>query len=70
MNKWKKRLNNENALVRYRAKQFIKIIENAEQIIEFEKELFLELIEKITVLQGKEIIVILLDEIEIECEIE
>jgi len=39
-------------LVRYKAKQFIKIIEKAEQIKEFDVNLFLELIEKMTVFEG------------------
>jgi len=39
-------------LVRYKAKQFIKIIEKAELIKEFDVNLFLELIEKMTVFEG------------------
>lgn len=67
--KWKEGLNNENALVRYRAKQFIRNIDNAEQITEFNVDLYFKLIERMTVLQDKEIVVTLLDGTEIECEI-
>lgn len=51
--KWKDALKSDNVLVTYRSKQFIKIIEKAEQIKEFEVNLFLKLIEKMTVLMGK-----------------
>lgn len=68
--KWKKNLESDNALVRYRAKQFIKIIEKAEPIKEFDMDLYFRIIEKMTVLEGNKIIVTLLDGTEIECEIE
>lgn len=70
MEKWKEHLNSDNVLVRYKSKQFIKIIENAKPIKEFDVNLFLKLIEKMTVFEGEKIIVSLLDGTEIECEIE
>ena len=70
MEKWKEELKSENVLVRYKEKQFIKIIENAELIEKFDMDLFFKIIEKLTVLESKMIIVTLLDGTEIECEIE
>jgi uncharacterized ubiquitin-like protein YukD len=70
MEKWKDGLKSENALVRYRSKRFVKIIEKAEQIKEFDVNLFLKLIEKMTVFEGEKIIVSLLDGNEIEVVIE
>lgn len=57
MEKWKDGLKSENVLVRYRSKQSIKIIEKAEQIKEFDVNLFLRLIEKMAVFEGEKIIV-------------
>ena len=68
MEKWKKNSKSENILVRYKANQFIKIIDNAEPIKEFNMNLFFTIIDKMTVLEGDKIIVTLLDETEIECE--
>lgn len=70
MEKWKDGLKSENVLVRYKSKQFIKIIENAEPIKEFDVNLFLKIIEKMTVFEGQKIIVTLLDGTEIEVVIE
>ncbi|MBE6087949.1 MAG: resolvase [Clostridium beijerinckii] len=70
MEKWKDSLKSENVLVRYRSKQFIKVIEKVEQIKEFDVNLFLKLIEKMTVFEGEKIIVNLLDGTEIEVIIE
>lgn len=70
MEKWKVGLKSENILVRYKSKQFIKIIENADPIKEFNLNLFLKLIEKLTVFDGKKIIVSSLDGTEIEVVIE
>ena len=69
MEKWKDGRKSENVLVRYRSKQFIKIIENGKQIKEFDVNLFLKLIEKMTIFEGEKIIVSLLDGNEIEVEI-
>lgn len=64
--KWKKALQSENVLVRYKSKQFIRIIENAKPITEFDIDLFLRIIEKMTVFEGKKIIIELLDRTNIE----
>lgn len=67
--KWKDELKSEDVLVRYKAKQFIKIIEKAEPIKEFDVDLFFRIIESMTVFEGEKIIVSLLDETEIEVSI-
>lgn len=59
--KWKKRLKSDNALYRYKARQFMKIILEAELITEFKIDLYNALVEKMTVLDGQRIIVRLLD---------
>ena len=68
--KWKAEIRREDVLVGYKAKQFIKIIDNAELIEEFDMDLFFRIIEKMTVFEGQKIIITLLDGTEIECEIE
>lgn len=50
MEKWTEHLNSDNLLQRYKAKQFMRIIENAEQIEGFDMDLFFRIIEKMTVL--------------------
>lgn len=70
MEKWKDGLKSENVLVRYKSKQFIKIIEKAEPIKEFDVNLFLKLIEKMTACEEEKIIVSVLDGTEIEVVIE
>lgn len=70
MEKWKERVDNENVLVRYKARQFIKILEKAGGLEEFDMDLFFRIVEKMKVFDGEKIIVSLLDETEIECEIE
>jgi DNA invertase Pin-like site-specific DNA recombinase len=70
MEKWKEHFKSENVLVRYKAKQFIKIIENVEPIKEFDLDLFFKIAEKMTVFEGKRIVVSLLDGTEIEVIIE
>lgn len=66
MEKWNNGLKSENILVRYRSKQFIKVIEKTEPIKEFDVNFFLKLIDKLTVFEGEKIIVSLLDRPEIE----
>lgn len=61
MEKWKGYLKSDNLLQRYKAKQFMKIIENAGPIDEFDMDLFFRIIEKMTVFEGQKIIVTLLD---------
>lgn len=68
--RWKGHLKSDNALVRYKAKQFVKIIENAKPIKEFNMDLFLKIVEKMVVFDGKKIIVSLLEGTEIEVLIE
>lgn len=68
--KWRENVNSENALVRYKAKQFIKIIQSAEQIREFDVDLLFIFVEKMTVFDGNKIIVSLLYGTEIEVVIE
>lgn len=70
MQKWKEHLKSGNDLVRYKAGQFIKIIEDVEPIKEFDMNLFCKITEKMTVFEGNEIIVSLLDGTEIEVVIE
>ncbi len=67
MEKWKEELQSENVLVRYKSGEFIKIIENADVIEEFDMDLFFRIIEKMTVFEGNKIIVTLLDGTDIEC---
>lgn len=70
MEKWKEHLKSENLLQRYKANQFMRIIENAEPIEELDIDLFFRIIEKMTVFDGEKIIVTLLDGTEIEVVIE
>ena len=62
-------MENENALVRYKSKQFVGIIADAAVITDFDIEMYYALVEKMTVFDGGRIIVVLLDGTEIECEI-
>ncbi|MDP4146646.1 MAG: recombinase [Bacillota bacterium] len=68
--KWRDGLRSDNVLVIYKSKQFIKIIEKIEPIKEFDVNLFLWIMEKMTVFEGEKVIVILLDGTEIEAVIE
>lgn len=61
--------NNGNELQKYKAKQFIGILDKAIQIEEFNESLFFIFIEKMTVFEGENIIVTLLDGTEFEVEI-
>ena len=65
--KWRERLESENSLVRYKAKQFIGIIADAEVINEFDADLYFALVEKMTVYDGSRLMVSLLDGTEVEC---
>ena len=69
MKKWRERLVSENALVRYKAKQFIGIIAGAERVAEFDIDLYFAMVEKMMVYDGGRLIVSLLDGTEIECEV-
>ena len=69
MGKWEKHLNSSNLLQRYKAKQFMRILADAETIEKFDMNLYFKIIEKVTVFEGKKIVTTLLDGTEIECEI-
>jgi hypothetical protein len=68
--KWKEGVKSEDALVRYKANQFIKIIENTEFLEGFDIDLYFKVVEKMIVIESNMIIITLLDGTEIECEIE
>lgn len=70
LEKWQQNIDSEDYLQKYRVRQFIELIEKAEPITEFDLELYFTLIRKFTVFEGERIVVSLLDETEIECEIE
>ena len=68
--KWQERLVDDNLLKRYKAKQFIGIMANAEVMVEFDVDLYFSLVEKMTVFDGGRLIVSLLDGTDVECEFE
>ncbi len=70
MEKWKEHLKSDNLLQRYKAKQFMRILAEAETIEKFDMDLFFRIIEKMTVFEGQKIIVTLLDCTEVEVVIE
>jgi site-specific DNA recombinase len=57
-------------LIRYKTKQFLRIIADAEPIEEFDLDIYFKIIEKMVVFERQKIIVTLIDGTEIECEIE
>ena len=70
MSKWKEHLQSDNPLQKYRAKQFINIIIDAEPLEKFDIELYIRIIEKLIVFEEEKIIMTFLDGTEIECEID
>ncbi len=66
--KWMESLHSENALNRYKAKQFIAILREAREIDKFDVDLYFALVEKITINNDGLIILGLLDGTTIECE--
>ncbi|QNU66462.1 recombinase family protein [Ruminiclostridium herbifermentans] len=70
MSKWKEHLQSDNPLQKYRAKQFMNIIKDAEPLEKFDVELYFKIIEKLTVFEEEKIIMTFLDGTEIECEID
>ena len=66
--KWQEGLKSDNVLVRYKARQFIEIMADAEAISEFDLELYCAMVEKLTVCDGGRVIASLLDGTEVECE--
>lgn len=69
MEKWKEGLKSDNLLKRYKARQFIEILKDAKIVEEFDVDMYFRIIEKMTVFDGKKIIVSLLDSTEIEVAI-
>jgi DNA invertase Pin-like site-specific DNA recombinase len=67
LEKWQERLDSDNVLQRYKAKQFIGIITEAKPILKFDINLYFALVEKITVYDGGRLLVSLLEGTEIEC---
>ncbi len=68
ISKWQERLESDNALIRYKAKQFNKILVDRQGIKKFDVDLYFAFVEKITVYDGGRLIVSLLDGIDVECE--
>ena len=66
--KWKEGLKSDNLLKRYKSKQFIESVLSRSKIEEFDIDLYFALVEKITVVGWKQVIVSLLDGTEIECD--
>ena len=56
--------------IRYKAKQFIEMMTEAEIINEFDENLYFALVEKMTVIDGGRLVFSLLDGTELECEME
>ncbi len=70
LEKWQERLDSDNVLQRYKAKQFIGIITEAKPILKFDINLYFALVEKIMIYDGGRLIVSFLEGTEIECTIE
>ena len=70
LNKWKEGLKSENVLVRYKVQQFIEILKEAEEIKEFDIDIYFKMIEKMIVFESNKVIVGLLDWTEVEVVIE
>ena len=68
--KWQGMLESENALVRYKAGQFVEIITGAIPIKEFDVELYFAITEKVVVCDEGKLVVVLLDGTEVECVME
>ena len=66
--KWQEGLKSDNLLKRYKSKQFIESVLSRSKIEEFDIDLYFALVEKITVVGRKQVIVSLLDGTEIECD--
>lgn len=70
LGKFKGLRESDNPLRRYKAKQFSKIITEAERINEFDTDLYFASIEKVIVYNGGRLMLSLLDGTEVECVIE
>ncbi len=69
INKWRQQ-DSEDLLKKYKTEQFIQLFKEATTLTEFDIDLYFKLIKKMTVFKGEKIIVTLLDDTEVECEIE
>jgi site-specific DNA recombinase len=70
LDKWQDRLESDNVLVRYKAKQFMGILAKADVLDTFDIDLYFALVEKVMIYDSSRLIVSLLDSTEIECETE
>jgi len=70
LEKWQERLDSDDLLKRYKAKQFIGVMAEAEVMVEFDVGLYFALVEKMTVFDGGRVVVSLLDGTDLECIIE
>ena len=68
--KWQEGLKSDNLLKRYKSQQFIESAVSWQKIDEIDIDLYFALVEKITVVGRKRLIVSLLDGTDVECEIE
>lgn len=69
LEKWQERFKDDDLLVRYKARQFIGVMVEAEAIVEFDAGLYFMLVEKMTVFDGCRVVVSLLDGTDVECMI-
>lgn len=67
--KWQERIESDDALIRYKAKQFIEMMTEAEIINEFDENLYFALVEKVTVFDDGRLVLGLLDGTDVACEI-
>ncbi|WP_243115094.1 recombinase [Natranaerovirga pectinivora] len=67
--KWEEHLDSDDLLKKYKAKQFIKVIEKANRLENFDLALFEKMVEKIVVFENKTIEFSMFDGIEVECKI-
>ena len=66
--KWQEGLKSDNLLKRYKSRQFLELSLSWQKIDEFDIDLYFALVEKITVVGRKQLIVSLLDGTEVECD--
>lgn len=69
LGKWQERIESDDALIRYKAKQFIEMMTEAEIINEFDENLYFALVEKVTVFDDGRLVLGLLDGTDVACEI-
>lgn len=69
MGKWQELLRDDDLLKRYKARQFIGIIIEAEVMVEFDIRLYFALVEKMLAFDGWRVVVGLLDGASLECEV-